>query len=103
MVTWESSDPSFATVTEDGKVTTLKSTGQKTVTITAKSISDSSISDSIELHIMEVNARKVKTIAEKVADGEKAFVTSAGDNAGTCKAYTTYTLYAKIIIRKEEK
>ena len=95
MVIWESSDPSFATVTEDGKVTTLKSTGQKTVTITAKSISDSSISDSIELHIMEVNARKVKTIAEKVADGEEAFVTSAGDNAGTCKAYTTFTLYAK--------
>lgn len=95
MVTWESSDPSFATVTEDGKVTTLKSTGQKTVTITAKSISDSSISDSIELHIMEVNATKVKTIAEKVADGEEAFVTSAGDNAGTCKAYTTFTLYAK--------
>ena len=95
MVTWESSDLNFATVTKDGKVTTLKSTGQKTVTITAKSISDSSISDSIELHIMEVNATKVKTIAEKVADGEKAFVTSAGDNAGTCKAYTTFTLYAK--------
>ena len=95
MVTWESSDPSFATVTEDGKVTTLKSTGQKTVTITAKSISDSSISDSIKLHIMEVNATKVKTIAEKVADGENAYVTSAGDNAGTCKAYTTFTLYAK--------
>ena len=95
MVTWESSDPSFATVTEDGKVTTLKSTGQKTVTITAKSKSDSSISDSIKLHIMEVNATKVKTIAEKVADGENAYVTSAGDNAGTCKAYTTFTLYAK--------
>lgn len=95
MVTWESSDPSFATVTEDGKVTTLKSTGQKTVTITAKSKSDSSISDSIKLHILEVNATKVKTIAEKVDEGKEAFVTSAGDNAGTCKAYTTFTLYAK--------
>ena len=28
-------------------------------------------------------------------EGKEAFVTSAGDNAGTCKAYTTFTLYAK--------
>lgn len=95
LVTWESSDPDFATVTADGKLTTLKTTGQKTVKITATSKSDSTVKAFIELHILEVTATRVKTIAEKVNDGEEAVVTSAGDNAGTCKAYTSFTLFAK--------
>ncbi len=92
IVTWESSDPEFAKVTQDGKLTTLKSTGSEGVTITATSVSDKTKKASITLHIMDVYATGFNTISEKVKEGENPVVTSEEGGAGTCKAYTTFTL-----------
>ncbi len=97
LVEWTSSDPEYATVTQDGKVTTLKSTGQKKVTITAKCRGDENLKASIDLHIIDVPAIGIKTIAEKVEEGKEACVASdeSQENAGTCKAYTTFSMCVK--------
>ena len=97
IVEWTSSDPEYATVTQDGKVTTLKSTGQKTVTITAKCRGDENLKASIDLHIIDVPATGIKTIAEKVEEGKEACVApdKEKENTGTCKAYTTFSMCVK--------
>lgn len=94
-VEWSSEDEKFATITQDGLLTTLKSTGDKTVTITATSKANRDLKATLELHIKDVTATGISTIDEKVKEGEKAAVTMGEANAGTCKAYTTFQLYAK--------
>ena len=94
-VEWNSEDEKFATITPDGLLTTLKSTGDKTVTITATSKANRDLKATLELHIKDVTATGISTIDEKVKEGEKAAVTMGEANAGTCKAYTTFQLYAK--------
>ncbi len=94
-VEWSSEDEKFATITQDGLLTTLKSTGDKTVTITATSKADPTLKATLELHIKDVMATGISTIGEKVKEGDNAVVTMGGANAGTCKAYSTFQLYAK--------
>lgn len=93
-VKWESSDESFATITQDGKLTTLKSTGNDTVKITATSLADSTKKATLELSIKDVAATGIRTISEKVESGKTPVITASGENAGTCKAYTNFVLEA---------
>lgn len=94
-VEWSSEDEKFATITQDGLLTTLKSTGDKTVTITATSKANPDLKATLKLHIKDVTATGISTIGEKVKEGENAVVTMGEANAGTCKAYITFQLYAK--------
>ena len=91
-VKWESSDETFATITQDGKLTTLKSTGNDSVKITATSLADSSKTATLDLKIKDVPATGIRTISEKVENGKTPVITSSGENAGTCKAYSTFYL-----------
>lgn len=95
LVEWSSEDEKFATITQDGLLTTLKSTGDRTVAITATSKADPTLKATLELHIKDVTATGISAIGEKVKEGENAVVTMTGTNAGKCKAYTTFQLYAK--------
>ena len=94
-VIWSVSDENFATITQDGILTTLKSTGSSYVTVKATSATDATVFAEQKVYIQDVAASEVLTVGEKVAQGAQAAVTSSGNNAGTAKAGLSFILEPK--------
>lgn len=88
-------DTTFATITEDGILTTLKSTGSGNVTVRATSVNDSAVYAEQEIFIADVSATKIVELGEKLAKGEDGVLTNVSNNAGTAKAGQSFTLEPK--------
>lgn len=85
----------FATIDEQGVLTTLKSTGSSKIVVRATSIRDPEVYAEQDIYIEDVSATKIVEVGEKVANGETGILTNVSNNAGTAKAGQTFTLEPK--------
>ncbi len=88
-------DKSIAEIDENkGLITTKTSSNGKQIKVTATS-ADGKIIEQTEFTIAEKEGSSIKTIGEKVSQGENGVVEEIGVNAGKCKVGNTFTLVPK--------
>lgn len=98
-VKWEVNDDKYATITQDGKLTTIKSTGGNTIKVIATSLVNPELKAEYEIKITDVAATEIDTIGELVTDGMPAMVEEGTQkNTGSCKANTTFKLVPKVYL-----
>lgn len=88
-------ETTFATIDQNGILTTLKSTGSSKIVVRATSINDPEVYAEQDIYIEDVSATKIVELGEKVAQGETGILTNSGSNAGTAKVGETFTLEPK--------
>lgn len=88
-------EKSIAEIDENtGYITTKTSSNGKQIKVTATS-ADGKIIEETEFTIAEKEGSSIKTIGEKVSQGENGVVEEIGVNAGKCKVGNTFTLVPK--------